>query len=609
MTITRPIQMLSKLLDKEDKVRFFSLIVMMFIAAGLEIIGIGTVTAFIGIITNPEMIQKHQTLQWIYGLTGATSVRQFAIYSAVALFFIFLIKNAYLAFLAYSQTSFALHKEARLSKQLLKVYLTSPYTFHLQRNSADLLKNITVEVSNVVAGIIAPLMILLSETFVLIFILLLLFSVEPVAATLIFAIFGLTSFLFIWVTRPILAKCGQIRSVNAGLLIKWVNQALGSIREIKLAGKEDFFAKKFYECGSTYALAGITATTLQQLPRLIVETLAVTSILMVIIVIHGQDRDLETLLPAITLFALAAMRVMPSVNRMTPAFSQLRYWLPAIEAVYRDLYPSDTQNGKPASTDAADVAPHHESFKTQITLSHVCYRYPNSGEQAVRDVSLIIKRGASVAFMGSSGAGKSTLVELILGLTNPEGGAIMIDDCELADIRESWQRKIGYVSQTIYLMDDTLRRNIAFGIEDEMIDDSRVLATLRTARLDEFVNSLPDGLNTMTGERGLRLSGGERQRLGIARALYHDPEVLVLDEATAALDGETEQAITETLAQLAHAKTIIVIAHRISTVQNCDLIFYIKNGALADSGSYTDLINRNEDFRSMIGTKAIEEKL
>lgn len=608
MTAIQLLRNLFGLLDKRERILSIGLVMMMFLAAGLEIIGIGVVTAFIGIVINPHLIAEHRVLSVVYDLFGATSARQFAIYTAVALFVIFALKNAYLALLVHLQTTFALNKEAALSTQLLGAYLNSPYTFHLQRNSADLLKNITIEVGHVINGILIPSMVLLTEAIVLIFVLFLLALVEPTVAVSIFVILGATSLLFIRLVRPILTRSGQLRSINAGSRIKRVNHALGSIKEIKLAGKEAFFTRSFFESSITYSRAGIIATTLQHLPRLIIETLAVTSILIVIVVIQGQGRDLQSLLPVITLFALAAMRVMPSVNRMTPAFNQLRYWLPAIEAVYLDLQFARNQR---THHDTSETPKNPDfmwaGFTSELYLCNLWYRYPGSEEWAVQDVSIRIKKGTSIAFMGSSGAGKSTLIELILGLIDPDKGVIQIDGHRIADVRSAWQRNIGYVPQSIYLMDDSIRRNVAFGIADDQIDDAKVLAALRVARLEQMVTALPDKLDTLVGERGVRLSGGERQRLGIARAMYYDPEVLVLDEATSALDGETEQAIAEMLNQLMRAKTILIIAHRVTTVKNCDSIFFIKHGKVVDIGNYNQLMERNEDFRNMLGDNSEKE--
>lgn len=575
---------------------------MMFLAAGMEILGIGVVTAFIGILINPHLINEHPVLRIVYDLFGATSVREFAIQTAFILFVIFLVKNSYLALLVYVQTRFALKKEASLAKQLLAAYLAIPYTFHLQRNSADLLKNVTVEVANVVNGILIPLMVLLTESIVLIFVLVLLAAVEPVVAISICLIFGVASLLFIQLVRPLLTRSGLLRSMSAGTRIKWVNQALGSVKEIKLSGKGGFFIKSFLDSSNMYATAGIAATTLQHLPRLIIETLSVTAILIAIIIVHGQGRDLQSILPVITLFALAAMRIMPSVNRMTPAFNQLRYWLPAIEAVSRDLEllrehcALATPQNVPKNS-VYGTTP----FNSEIELREVWYRYPGSEEWAVRGVSLFVKKGTSVAFMGPSGAGKSTLIELILGLIDPDRGHILIDGRALTDVRAGWQKRIGYVPQAIYLLDDTVRRNIAFALDKDEIDDDKVAAALRIARLEKMVNALPDKLDSLIGERGVRLSGGERQRLGIARAMYHDPDVLVLDEATSALDGETEQAIAETLGELSRAKTIFIVAHRVTTVKACDTVFFINRGQLVDASNYNALAERNQEFRNMIG--------
>jgi ABC-type multidrug transport system fused ATPase/permease subunit len=589
-----------EILDRNEKTRLLVLTGMMVVGAGLEVFGIGAVTSFIGVLASPDVIREHAVLSSLYQSTGAGSVQEFLTYAGVFLILVFIVKNGYLAFLIHSQTKFAFQKEVALSGQLLTAYLRNPYTFHLQRNSADLVKNATVEVSHVVTGVLMPALVLLTEGIVLAFVLILLAAVEPMIALTIFVLLGTVALTFIRVVKPVLNKAGRLRSTSSGSRIKWVNQALGSIKETKLLGREEFFIRKFHESTERYAQSGLTANILNNLPRLIVEIVAVSAILAVFLVAQNQSRNLQDLLPVLVLFSLAAMRLMPSVNRMTPAFNQLRYWFPALETVHHDLRTASYRNRR-VTEESASMDRTNEVLASEVALRNVCYRHPGSHSWSVRDVSLTIPRGSSVAFMGPSGAGKSTLVDLILGLIDPDDGEILIDGRPLNEIRTGWQRKIGYVPQSIYLTDDTVRRNVALGVTESEIDNVRVWTALRGARLDDMIRRLPEQLETEVGERGIRLSGGERQRVGIARALYHNPDILVFDEATSALDIRTEREIVDTINALTGEKTVIVVAHRLSTIRNCDTIFMIEDGRVTDSGTLDQLAARNADFRQLAG--------
>ena len=493
--------------NRREKLQIIVLLGMMVIGAGLETLGIGVIASFIAIISKPELVSSNSVLRWIYDFTGSTTQNQFVIYMGTALCLVFIAKNTFVGLLNYRQVKFAYDKEASLSRRLFIAYLTNPYMFHLQRNTADLQKNLINEVSYLMTGIVIPALTVLTEAIVLIFIMALLATAKPYLSTSLLIGLIVIASMFNHVVKPVVTKCGLQRTFHSGLRIKWVNQALGSIKEIKLLGCEDFFVNSYHKSSLEYMRAGLITQTLQILPRLMVETLAVLAILIVVIVTQSQERNFQNLLPTLALFALAAMRIMPSVTRIVPALNQIRYWFPALDAVQRDL------DSAPAT---ALAPPKHETtelrepvLQSRVTLQNLSYSYPDSQIHSLKNISLVIARGQSVAFMGPSGAGKSTLIDLVLGLIEPTSGEILIDAAPLPNIRSKWQQCIGYVPQSIYILDDTVRRNIALGVSDADISDDRIREVLRSAKLDAMVQTLPQKLDTRLGERGTRLSGGE----------------------------------------------------------------------------------------------------
>lgn len=587
--------------DRRDRVRFAGLLAMMVLGAAIEVIGIGALTVFIAAIAQPDFTSRSALLRPFAGLLeGGLSARSVG-WLGAGLVGLFVLKNAYLALLAYVQVRLVFNKEVRLSRDLLAGYLQEPYLFFLRRNSAELIRNVTHEVSHYVTGIILPGLALVSEAIVLLFIFVMLASVEPVLALATAALLGATALLFVQGVKPVLRRAGGERSLSSEARIRWVNQALGGIKEVKLLGCEAFFVKAFDQSARAYARAGLTSNTLNALPRLLTETVAVFAVMVVVVVGVHQGRELASMLPTLALFVLAAMRIMPSVNRMTPAVNLIRYWLPALGAVSGGVASARQVRERIVREEAQTLAP-ETLLRRALRAEDVSFRYPGAADWAIRGVSLTIPRGSSAALMGPSGAGKSTLVDLLLGLIDPDSGRIAVDDRPIASVRRVWQRHIGYVPQVIYLLDDTVRNNVALGVAPKDIDDERVWRALRQARLAELIERLPSQLDAGVGERGVRFSGGERQRLGIARALYRDPEVLVFDEATSALDVKTENEIADTIASLAGDKTVIIVAHRLTTVSRCEHVFFLDDGRLVDQGRLDGLLANNAGFRTMVGS-------
>ncbi|MBS4209146.1 ABC transporter ATP-binding protein [Bacillus sp. FJAT-50079] len=569
------------LFNKREKKKLVILFVMMIVAALLETIGIGLIVPFIGIVTNPKIIQEQAILANLYEKFNFQSTTAFMVFSVLMLLSIFVLKNLYLLLFHYAQYRVILNQQVKLSRNLLKEYLTKPYTFHLQRNTADLLRNVNGEVSKVFQGIILSTFQLLTEALVIICILLLLLVTAPQATLTATLLLSGSVILFFKLFRKKISKLGEEQQKVSGTMIKWVNQGLGAAKEVKVSGKERFFVDAYTKQSQIKANNSRYIKMLDQVPRLFVETLLVSVVLITMLLIIFQGTNTTQLVSTMALFAMAAFRLMPSINRVVAMITMIRYSQPALSVIYEDLYLDKEKSLNQNENQKSEVINNgNRIFTNSIKLKEVSFRYPGQKEYSVKDVSLTIPIGQSVAFIGESGAGKTTIVDIILGLFQPERGQILVDDKNLYEQKSLWQQKIGYIPQSIFLSDDTIRGNVAFGIDLEIIDDDEVWRALEQAQLKEFVKTLPDKLDTTVGERGVRLSGGQRQRIGIARALYHNPEILFMDEATSALDNETEKEIMKAIDGLKGDKTLIIIAHRLSTIENCDIVYKISDGRL-----------------------------
>ncbi|MCI2255193.1 ABC transporter ATP-binding protein/permease [Domibacillus sp. PGB-M46] len=576
---------LLKLFDKKEKKKLLILFFLMVISAVFETLGIGLIVPFIGIITNPDVIQEQKILSQIYNYFQFESYFAFVLFAVVSLLGVFLLKNSYLLFYNYMQIKVVLNQQVKLSGRLFKEYLTKPYTFHLQRNTADLLRNVNDEVAKVFQGIIMAAFQLLTEILVTVCIVGLLLATAPLA-TLVAAIsLGGSILLFFKVFRRKITHLGKEQQKVTGKMIKWVNQGLGASKEVKVLGKEAFFIDAYMNQSQIRANNSSYMKILEQVPRLFIETLMVAIVLITMLIIVIQGTNTAQLISTMALFAMAAFRLLPSITRIVALITSIKYNQPALAVVYEDLIKTlEASNKALAMNDEPDeIKESKKAFNKEIELQNISFRYPDQKGYSLKDVSLTIPIGQSVAFIGESGAGKTTIVDIILGLLQPEKGNILVDGKNLEKQKVLWQRKIGYIPQSIFLTDDTIRGNVAFGIEQEQINDEDVWRALEQAHLKEFVESLPNKLETQVGERGARLSGGQRQRIGIARSLYHNPEILFMDEATSALDNETEKEIMKAIDGLKGKKTLIIIAHRLSTIENCDTVFKINKGRLVEA--------------------------
>jgi ABC-type multidrug transport system fused ATPase/permease subunit len=573
------------LFNKKDKKKFFVLFLMLIIAAIFETAGIGLIVPFVGIVTNPTMIQEQAILSFVYNLLNFQSTNAFMLFAVGVLLTVFIVKNAYLLFFYNIQYRVIFNQKVKLSRAMFKGYLTKPYTFHLERNSAELLRNVNGEVAKVFDGILLASIQLLTEVLVMISILTLLIVTAPLATLTSGLLLGGSVLVFFKIFRKKITYLG-IENQKAGReVIKWVNQGLGASKEIKVSGKERYFVDSYEKQSKIMANNAINKNMLDQVPRLFIETLLVSVVLITMVILVFQGTDTAKLVATMSLFAMAAFRLMPSITRIVAMLTSIRFSQPALTVVYNDLIKENSDKNPMHDVSTHELIPvkinsGERTFHHSINLEDVYFRYPNQDGYSINNVSLTIPIGYSVAFVGTSGAGKTTIVDIILGLLEPEKGKVLVDGNELNELLPIWQNKIGYIPQSIYLSDDTIRKNVAFGINDKEIDESAVQRAIEDAQLKEFIDTLPEGLDTIVGERGVRLSGGQRQRIGIARALYNNPEIIFLDEATSALDNDTEKEIMKAIDGLKGEKTLIIIAHRLSTIENCDIVFEVDQGRL-----------------------------
>ncbi len=573
-----------RLFEPSQKRRAALLVVLMLAGMVLEMLGVGLVVPALILLTQPDILSVYPEAEPALDLLGHPDRATLVIGGLLVLFGVYGLKALFLGFLAWRQSRFVFRLQGSISQRLFATYLLKPYTFHLQRNSAELIRNGTTEIWLFANRVIFSLLLFLKEALVLVGLCLLLLLVEPFGAVVVVGFFGLFGWGFYRITRAYVTRWGAMRHEHDGLRIQHLQQGIGGVKEVKVLGREREFLSRFAFHTRKSMVVGERETTMQQIPRLWIEFVAVGSLVVLVLTMIARDGSIEEVVPKLGLFAAAAFRLMPSVNRMLSAMQTIKFGMPVVEMLQNELDPD-----VPAFLPPQAEGEHRESFR-ELRLDGVSYNYPSTEKPALEEVSLSVTAGETVGFIGTSGAGKSTIVDLILGLLVPGEGRITVDGKDIHDNLREWQSRIGYVPQSIFLTDDTLRRNVAFGVPDDSIDEDAVQEAIRAAQLESYVEALPEGLDTMVGERGIRLSGGQRQRIGVARALYHDPAVLVLDEATSALDTETEKGVMAAVNALHGKKTIIIVAHRLTTVEQCDGLCRLENGRIVDRGATGEVL-------------------
>ena len=567
------------LLDKKQKRKMVLIVILMLIGGVLESLSISAVIPVVEALVVPNAVEENRILGMLYEALHLTSKVQLTVIMMVSLIFLFVLKNLFLFLQNVVQLRFVYTNQFATSRRMMINFMKRPYEYYLNADTAVIQRSITSDVNNMY-GLILNLLQLISEVVVFVCISTLLFLEDPMLITMVAILLVAVLFIIKTVLKPVLIKAGKENQEYYSGLFKWIEQSVMGIKEIKIANKEQYFIHEYTKCGYGYVNAVQKYNLFNATPRLIIETVCMAGLVLYLMIVMLQGMDPANVIPQLAVFAFAAMRLIPSANRMNNHLNNISYFEPFFMGVSDHL--QDEINDETMVYDPESYGKKTEvvklDVKKEILLRDITYGYPGSNMKIFEHADMKIPVGTAVGIVGSSGAGKTTVVDILLGLLELQSGQILADGVEVRDHYEEWLKNIGYIPQTIFMIDSTIRNNVAFGVAAEEIDDNRVWEVLKEAQLDEFVRSLPEGLDTGIGERGIRLSGGQRQRIGIARALFEDPEVLVLDEATSALDNDTEAAIMESINRLHGKKTLIIIAHRLQTIEKCDIVYRVENG-------------------------------
>ena len=565
------------------------------LTAALEAFSIGLIFAFVQVFVDPSKIQE---LPWLADLIGpalAEDESGFLIFLTFSLLGVFILKNLTLLGFYYVKARFVAVNEALMAERLLKSYLDGAFPLHLSRNSSEFIRNITGSVTAVFSTVVMGFIDLTAELVLIAALGSVLLLAEPALTLGAAVILGAAILIFFSFSKHRFMAWGMQEQEVQGTILKSLQQGLHSIKEVKILGRQGFVLKSFRKPRRELVNVDIKIGTMSQAPRLWGETVVVTVVLLAVAYALLKGDASADILSTLTIFAAAAFRMIPSMNRILSSMNAIKNGAHAVELVYHDIKTFE-DNPDEGSIEEGRKLP----FNDALSVEGLSFRYGENTDLVLEDINLVLPKGESLGLVGPSGSGKTTFVDIVLGLLSPTAGRVAVDDVDVFSALRDWRGQIGYVPQSIYLIDDTLRRNVAYGLSDDEIDESKLENAIRLAQLDELARTLPDGLDTRLGEQGSRLSGGQRQRVGIARALYRDPEVLILDEATSSLDAETEHEINNAIERLSGRKTLIIIAHRLSTVRKCQTLAFLKDGRLAGIGSFEDLNDQNETFRRLV---------
>ncbi len=574
---------LNHIFDRKQKNSIIRIVVLIIIGTGLELVGITAILPFIEVAMKPESIYENRFLNYIYTLLGMESSVQFLVLIGIGLVLLYIVKNAFLIFENDRIFRFTYNSQRQLAIRLLNAYLKEPYTFFLDHNSADMVRNIKDDTDRMF-DMIVSVMQLIAEIMVTIVLFAYLFYKDKTITIIV----GVTLVTFILIVmRRIKGSIEffgvKTREAKAGTN-KWLLQTFGGIKETMILDKRRFFSNMVDEQYKIFAVNQRRYQVMSYMPKPLMETVCICTVLVAIIAKLLRGVSPSYFISTLSVFAVAAFRLLPAFNRITGYINRISFGTSSLNAVYDDLLDIEKLERLDICSGETRI-----SFKYDIEIRGLSYTYPNTDTPVLNNINMFIPKNKSVAFIGASGAGKTTLADIILGLLSPDNGSVLVDGVDIKDNMQGWQKQLGYIPQSIFLMDDTIRNNIAYGIQNDDIDETRLKTAIDEAQLGGFISRLEKGLDTEVGERGVRLSGGQRQRIGIARALYRDPDVLILDEATSALDNDTESAIMEAVDNLSGKKTLIIIAHRLSTIKNCDFVYEVTpNG----------IVNRSKDQSS-----------
>lgn len=582
---------ISYLFDRKQKIQCLGLGVLILIGGLLETLGVSMMLPLVDAIMEPEKLMRNKLVEKVIGLLNIETSNQFIMIMLGAVILLFVVKNAYLLFQTYIQNTFVTRNRNRMISRVMREFLNRPYEEYLGADIPTVFRLTDSDIPNAFQLILVSIQ-LVTEVVVSVCLCVVLLVVSPFLAIFIIVIFlGMTLILF-KLLKPRLNKIGRKNQEIQSRIAKWRIQSIYGLKDVKVLNREEFFLRNYYESGSVGADVARNYAVLNNFPRLLIETVFMASVLGFIMLYISRGGDMNALFSQLVAFAVAAIRIMPSANRINTYISEIAYAQPCLDYLYENLNENmkmDVNGSVTGYAKASVSAQGKESaagnklaLRDKIVLDHITFAYPGTDKNIFTDAHMEVKKGQSVGIMGPSGAGKSTIVDILLGLLHAKEGTITCDGKSIFDDYEAWLAQIGYIPQAIYLVDESIRDNIAFGIDADRIDDKRIWEVLEEAQLKEFIEELPEGLDTTIGDRGVRLSGGQRQRIGIARALYHDPEILVFDEATSALDNDTEKAVMDAVNSFHGKKTMVIIAHRLNTIAKCDVIYKVEGEKIVE---------------------------
>ena len=576
MIIFRILHKFRQILSRHQKVRILELAVIMIFGAFLEMLSVSLILPFIKVVMSPNTVMDNPLIQRVCGLFGIGSAKTFLVFLGLALACIYVFKNIFLLWQMRTQNRFVSNNRFMVQQRLLHNYLSRPYEYFLGVDSGEVLRVINEDTARTFT-LLSNLLSLFSEMVVSLVLIGTVFVIAPVMTLILAGILLVLLMLIVLVLRPALTKAGLENQESGARMNRWMLQAVQGIKELKIMRKEKFFEDSYMRDGSRYVKSAYNYLVMSLVPRFMIEGISMSSVLVIISVMIYRGAEMEVVLPMLSGIAMAAVRLLPSVNRISESMAAMAYGEPALDKMIENL-----QSVSAYVDDKGRVEGEGRigSLEKGIDLHEVTFRYPKGETDVLKAASMSVRKGMSVGIIGPSGAGKTTSVDIMLGLLRPDKGAVLVDGTDIRLDMDGWLSDIGYIPQQIFMLSGNIRENVAFGVPAEEVDDEKVWQALKEAMLDEYVSSLPDGLDTELGERGIRFSGGQRQRIGIARALYGDPSVLFFDEATSALDNETEAAIMDSINHLHGKKTLIIIAHRLSTIEGCDAVYKVEGGGI-----------------------------
>ena len=575
------IKKFNKLLNSKQKSRLGILGMVTVIGAFLEVIGVSLMLPLITAIMQPDIINTNKYIAFVCNILDLHSHRTFVIVCIISVIFVFIFKDLFLMMEYYIQARFVYNNQFAMQQRMLSGFINRPYEFFLTAESGEILRVIQLDVTNTYV-LLTNLLGMFTESVVALAITATIFFIDPIMTTFVMVMMIVVVITICKLCNPKIKNNGEERHFNASLMYKWLLQSITGIKEVKVSAKEDFFKKNFEVSGKKYISAEKWSTVFSNIPRLMIEMVSVCSTLAFIAFMIYKGKEIETLVPTLGAFAMAAMKLMPSANRIVGAINQIVFYEPSLDKLIIDieLFEKDEEKHGKYRKINVNIAEKKLTFNDKIELKGITYKYQNSDKLILDKADMTIPIGKSIGIVGASGAGKTTAVDLLLGVLLAREGEILADGVNVMNNYSEWISHIGYIPQSIFMLDDDIKSNIAFGLKKEEQDEEKIWEAIREAQLEDFVKGLKDGIHTQIGERGLRLSGGQKQRIGIARALYSNPEVLVFDEATSALDSETEAAVMSSINRLHGKKTMIIIAHRLQTIKECDMVYRVENGKI-----------------------------